>query len=139
MSTHDMPALQDAAIRKAFGSRVKELRKRKSWMQKQLADKIGVSSPQLNKYEAGVNAPPMEKLVQLAEALDTSVDYLLTGDPSEARPIHNVRLLERFQALQSFEASDREVVITLIDAMIAKRQVEGALRPLDSRSRRRSR
>lgn len=139
MSPYPMPALHDEAIRKAFGSRVKELRKRKAWMQKQLADKIGVTPPQLNKYEAGVNAPAMEKLVQLADALDTTVDYLLTGDPADTKPLHNLRLLERFKALQDFESNDREVVITLIDAMIAKRQIEEVLRPPDSRHGRRSR
>jgi hypothetical protein len=41
------------------------------------------------------------------------------------------RLLERFQALAEFEADDQEAVIKLIDAMIVKRKVEGAVQPFE--------
>ena len=40
----------------------------------------------LNKYEGGPHTPPMEKLIQLSEILDTTVDYLLTGNRSDERP-----------------------------------------------------
>ena len=70
-------------------------------------------------------------LVFLAEVLDASVDYLLTGDASEDVPLHNTRLLEHFRALTDFEADDQEAVIKLIDAMIVKRKVEGAVQPFE--------
>jgi hypothetical protein len=60
----------------------------------------------------------------MAEVLDTTVDYLLTGDKIEAGSLHNFRLLERFKALEEF---DQEAVIKLIDAMIVKQKMEGAL------------
>lgn len=123
--------MQDQEIRKAFGARIKDLRKRKGWSQRQLAARVNVRFPQLNKYEAGLHVPPLEKIVELAEILDTTVDFLVTGDREEARPLHNMRLLDRFRVLQDFEADDQEVVIKVIDAMIAKRQVEGALKPID--------
>ena len=37
------------------------------------------------------------------------------------------RFIERFQAVQAFDADDQETVIKLIDAMIVKRRVEEAL------------
>ncbi len=120
-------------ILKAFGARVKDLRKRKSWTQKQLAATLDVRFSQLNKYESGLHAPPLDNLVQLAEILDTSVDYLLTGDPRGSVPLSSIRLLDRFRALEASEADDRETAIKLIDALIVKRQVEGALRPFESR------
>ena len=42
-------------------------------------------------------------------------------------PIHNTRLIQRFQELESFTPDDQETVIKLIDAMIVKRRVEGAV------------
>ena len=120
--------MKNEEIRKAFGGRIKELRKRKSWTQKELANKIDVRFAQLNKYECGLHAPPLDKLVLLAEALDTTVDFLLTGDRSDERPLHNLRLLERFHALENFKAEDQEAVMKLIDAMIVKQKVEGALK-----------
>jgi hypothetical protein len=70
-----------------------------------------------------------EKLVLLAELLDTTVDYLLTGNNEDASPLHSIRLLERFKALEKFEVDDQETVIKLIDAMIVKKQVEGVIQP----------
>jgi len=126
--------MQDDKLRKAFGRRLKQLRKQRKWTQKELAEKLGVRFGQLNKYECGLNAPPLEKLIQMAELLDTTVDFLLTGDGAGDRPLHNTRLLERFRALEDFESEDREAVIKLIDAMIVKRKVEGALSPIDKKT-----
>ncbi|MGB2222124.1 hypothetical protein [Neptunomonas sp.] len=33
----------------------------------------------LNKYESGIHGSPLGKLVQLAEALRTAINYLITG------------------------------------------------------------
>ncbi len=123
--------MQNDKLRRALGQRLKQLRKQRKWTQKELADKLGIRFGQLNKYECGLNAPPLEKLLLLADLLHTSVDYLLTGDSYEQRPLHNTRLLERFKALEDFETEDQEAVIKLLDAMIVKQRVEGALSPLD--------
>lgn len=119
----------DNDMRKGLGLRIKQLRKQSKWTQKELAAKIDVRFPQLNKYECGLHAPPVEKLVKIAEVFDTTVDFLLTGNRSEQRPLHNLRLLERFRAMEEFNAEDQEAVIKLIDAMIVKNKVEGAINP----------
>ncbi len=130
------PVVLDKDFRKQFGSRVKELRKQAGWSQKDLAGKLNTSLPQLNKYEGGFSMPPAEKLLQLAELFDTTVDYLLTGDQREVKPMHSLRLLERFRALEGFERDDQEAVITMIDALIVKHRVEGALKPVGSKRKR---
>ncbi len=127
MNHHLMTIMQNEDIRRAFGARLKALRKQKNLTQKELAEKVDVRHPQLNKYECGLHAPPLITLVLMAEVLDTTIDYLLAGNRKEASSISNVRLLERFKALEEFEKSDQETVIKLIDAMIVKHKVEGAL------------
>ena len=127
-------SMEDNETRKAFGARIKRLRKQKKWTQKELAAKLKIGFSQLNKYECGLHIPPVEKLIQLSELFDTSVDYLLTGNRSEERPLHNIRLLERFRALEEFQVEDQEAVIKLIDAMIVKNKVEGALKPLEQKA-----
>ncbi len=126
--------MPDDPIRKGFGSRIKQLRKQRKWTQKELAAKLDVRFPQLNKYECGLHTPPLEKLIKLAEVFDTTVDYLLTGDHSEERPLHNLRLLERFRALEEFNAEDRDTIIKLIDAMVVKNKVEGAINPFEKKA-----
>ena len=121
--------MERAEILKAFGRRVKALRKDKRWTQKELAAKVGVRYSQLNKYESGLHAPPPETLLELAGALDATTDYLLAGDTSEEVPLHSPRLLDRFRELEGFSAEDQEAVLKLIDAMIVQQKVRGALSP----------
>lgn len=52
------------------------------------------------------------------------------------RGLHNTQLLERFKALEGFNAQDQETVIKLIDAMIVKQRVESAVQPLGRGKRR---
>jgi len=69
-------------------------------------------------------------LVRLADALATTVDYLLIGHPAEDTPLGDARLFRRFQAVEGLDNEDREAVIKLIDAMIAKQQVAHAIKPV---------
>jgi len=46
------------------------------------------------------------------ETLSTTVDYLLTGEETKKTPLHNVKLLERFRALEGFQPDDQETVIS---------------------------
>lgn len=120
--------MQNDDIRKAFGLRVKNLRKQKKWTQKELAAKFDVRPAHLNKYESGLHTPPLEKIIKLAEIFNTTTDFLLTGNRSDERPLHNLRLVERFHALENFSTDDQEAVLRLIDAMIVKHQVEGVVK-----------
>jgi len=134
MTERLLTIMTDTDMRREFGRRIKMLRKQKKWTQKELSTKIDVRSPQLNKYECGLHAPPIEKLIILAEIFDTTVDYLLTGDRADERPLHNVRLLERFKAMENFEIEDQEAVLKLIDALIIKNKVEGAIKPFEKKA-----
>ncbi|CAN5869890.1 helix-turn-helix transcriptional regulator [soil metagenome] len=122
--------MHDEESRKAFGKRLKELRNKLRWTQKEVAAKIGLQLSQFNKYECGMHVPPADKLIQLAELFGTTTDYLLTGSVSDAQPLNNVRLLERFRALSLCEIEEQETVIRLIDAVIVKHRVEAALTPV---------
>ncbi|MCB1865906.1 MAG: helix-turn-helix transcriptional regulator [Chromatiales bacterium] len=124
-------AMRNDDFRKAFGARLKELRKQKRWAQKELAAKVYIRFQQLNKYESGLNLPPAAMLIKLADALATTVDYLLTGNPAEESPLGNNRLFWRFQAVERFEAEDQEAIIRLIDGMIAKYKMQTPLTALD--------
>ena len=123
--------MQDSVLRKAFGFRVKEMRKHRHWTQKELANQVGIRFQLLNKYEGGQHIPPAETLIKLAEVLDTTVDYLLTGNPVKEEPLVSANLFRRFKTLETLNDEDRSTVITVIDAIIAKRQVEHAIKPVE--------
>ena len=130
MSDYVTLIMQDQEIRKAVGARIKQLRKQRGWTQKELAKHLEGSYQQLNKYESGIHAPPLDKLVQLADALNTTIDYLITGQTPEETPLHNKRLLQKFKLLERFDANQQETVINVIDAMVAKHQMEETLKTL---------
>ena len=88
--------MQDKEMLKAFGVRLKTLRKQKKWTQKEVAAKLDIGFSQFNKR---LYIPLAEKLVLLAELFNTTIDYLLTCDNVDARALHNVRLLEQFRGL----------------------------------------
>ena len=123
--------MQDTALRQAFGARVKQLRKNQGWSQKQLAGQLHIRFQLLNKYEGGQHIPPPETLIKLASVLGTTVDYLLTGNPQQELPTVDESLFRRFQVLERFNDDDKQTVIKLIDAMIAKQRMASALTPMD--------
>jgi transcriptional regulator with XRE-family HTH domain len=126
--------MADQDIKKSFGKRLKELRKQKRWIQKELAAMAHIGFSQFNKYECGLHIPPVEKLIELARLLDTSVDYLLSGQVPQNRSLHNTRLIKRFRELEQLDAEDQEAVIKIIDAMIVKNKVEGVISPFTQKA-----
>ena len=124
MNLDALLAMKNEDFRKAFGARLKELRKQKRWSQKELAAKVNIRFQQLNKYESGLNIPPAKMLIKLADALATTVDYVLTGSPVEEMPLGNAQRFRRFQAVEGFDTEDQEAVIRLIDGMIAKHKMQ---------------
>jgi transcriptional regulator with XRE-family HTH domain len=131
-TTSELDQQQAQALRKSFGQRIKKLRKERSWTQKDLASKLDVPFSVLNKYESGINVPPIEKLIALADALQTSVDYLLTGSHADNNPVYNNRLLERLQVIQHFSPDEQETALTVLDALILKHEVSGRVSRFES-------
>jgi len=66
------------------GQKIKHLRMQLELSQEQLADAIGVSFQQLQKYERGVNRVGAGRLYALAVALQVPVDYFFTGAAPES-------------------------------------------------------
>jgi len=59
---------------------------------------------------------------------------LLTSNPAEEMPLGHTRLYKRFKAVEDFDGADQETVISLIDAMITKRQMQTTLVSLDDQA-----
>lgn len=70
-----------------MGSRISRLRKGKGLSQEMLAEKLGVSSQAVSKWETGQSCPDISLLPSLAKLLDVTVDELLTGNSHEVRVV----------------------------------------------------
>ena len=63
----------------SIGERISELRKRQEMSQGQLAEAMGVSRQAVSKWENDQTSPDTIRLIQLADVLDSNVEYLATG------------------------------------------------------------
>ena len=64
---------------KMVGAQIARLRKDKGLTQNDLGDRLGVSFQAVSKWERGETLPDTAILLDLANALETSVDFILTG------------------------------------------------------------
>ena len=119
--------MQDPQFRRKLGGRIKQLRKDRSWTQKELANMLGIRFQLLNKYESGETSPSLERLPGIAKSLETTIDYLLTGIVDADTELHDKRLIEMFRELEKFDRKDRNLAVEFIDALIVKRKVQGAV------------
>lgn len=124
-------AMADPNYRKSLGSRIKALRKSRELTQKDLAQRLGITFGQLNKYESGLNSPAPDLLVAMADLLAVTLDQLLTGRNAGDQPLNNTRLVDRVKIAEQFPVEDQETIIRLLDAMIVQHRAKGAVAPVD--------
>lgn len=60
-----------------FGSRLKQLRLRRGWTQKQLAAQIHKSTATIGSYEQNIQIPPIDVLIILSSLFHVGIDELL--------------------------------------------------------------
>lgn len=70
---------------KTMGTRIAELLDQKKMTQKQLSVKAGITEAAISLYIRGERTPRASVLNKLAEALDTTTDYLLKGITPDAK------------------------------------------------------
>ena len=71
-------------MEKTLGTRIAALRKEKGLTQEELAEKLGVSSQAVSKWENDLSCPDIMLLPSLAKIFDTTVDELLSGKKETA-------------------------------------------------------
>ena len=83
-----------------LGARIAALRKAAGMNQSQLAQELKISASAVGMYEQGRRQPSVELLAAMAVLFDVSIDFLVTGKPSnslEQTELTNL-LLERINA-----------------------------------------
>lgn len=104
---------------KSLGERIVQLREIHNLTQIELSKMIGVSSATMSKYENNVSLPNSETLGLMADALDTTADYLIgrtenmaplqrdnrwiTLNEEETTYLENLRLLSEKNKIRIFE------------------------------------
>lgn len=89
-------------IDKSVGYRIYEARLSKGFSRQQLADLIGVTHQQLQKYEKGVNRVSIGRLITICEALEVSLGYFCNGILEKPIPEMNENQRKCISLMRSF-------------------------------------
>ena len=107
-----------------FPERLAALRKERGLTQQALADAVSLAVLQIRRYEGGTSQPTLDVIRRLAITLGVSAD-MLVFDAKERGPAETLRY--QFEAVSKLSEHEQEVVRELLDAVIVKNQVAGAL------------
>lgn len=116
--------MKNKSVTSELCKKLKVLRHSRGWSQGQLAERFGVSTQRVSRYERGLIIPPTEMTVRIASVYNVSLDYLLRGEDAPVSKIRNQLLLERIEEIDSLSAEDQRVLTILLDAFIKKRKFE---------------
>ncbi len=100
-----------------FGKKLAEQRKQKGLSQKELAKMLNTSHSVIGKYERGEMTPSIEAAKKIAKLLETTVGYLL-GETEEVNLFKDIKMLNRFIALNQLPAKEKEHALFAIDAIL---------------------
>lgn len=112
-------------------NRIKVRRNEKGFTQAELAKILGIAQNTLSYWEAGKSSPDSESLIKLAEALETSIDFLLGRDDTgfmlddEAieclNELHKNKEMETlFQLSKKATKEDLKTAIIILETLIKK-------------------
>lgn len=96
-----------------LGDRINRLRRGAGLSQEELGRRAGVQAVQISKYERGIYAPRTAILGRIAMALDTTADYLLSGQ----MPVGQDRLAATVSRLDALPAELRAHLFELLEAV----------------------
>ena len=109
-----------------IGQRIKELRTKLNLTQKGLAEKVGMTYVQIGRYEKRGAVPSSEVLNKLADALNTTTDYLMNGNTEEKAKasLKDSELLHQFKAVEELDEKDKNTIKDIIDAFIKRSRLK---------------
>jgi len=101
----------------SFGKKLRECREAKNLSQSELARKLDAHHSIIGRYERDEVKPTVDVIKKLADALETTVGYLL-GESKEAGVLKDPAMLKRLNDIASFPDEDKEHILYTLDALI---------------------
>lgn len=110
------------SLKTFIGSRIHALRKANRMSQADLAERLSCETALISRYERGVNAPSVEQLLGLAEALNVpAADLLPSVLGLEIEKKHALQRLLAEKAFQVQSIADLEGLIALAESLMEKK------------------
>jgi len=100
-----------------IGERIIRLRKDKGWSQNELAKMLGTSGPIIGRYERNEMVPSVEVAKNLADAFETTLDYLVDETGKQAE-IKDKAMLNRVVEIEHLDQEDKKTILQVIDSLL---------------------
>ena len=100
-----------------IGNMIKTIRKSMQITQETLADKIGVSTQQVHKYETGKDCISSTKLADIADALECDISIFFPKQPTGSKDILTVA--QRKNDMQIKKKTKNDEAIALLKSFFA--------------------
>lgn len=104
--------------REGLGERISRLRRKRDWSQRELARRTGTRGSQISKYERGDYEPRLEVLSRIAEALETTTDFLITGSEGLGDP----RLRSLLPQMEALPRQLRDGLVQFLEGLLRSHQ-----------------
>ncbi|HEY0655741.1 MAG TPA: helix-turn-helix transcriptional regulator [Chryseosolibacter sp.] len=112
----------------SLSERLKEARTKKGLSQSDLAKKVKLHYTQIGRYENKGAQPSADILSKLADALDVTTDYLMSGSQDEmAEGISDKELMTQFKRIAKLPKEKKAIVKELLDAFLLKNDLKEKL------------
>lgn len=99
----------------SIGERIIELRKAQNISQGSLAEALGISRQAVSKWENDLSTPDASKMIQLADILDTDIEYLSSGRRNYGRRPPVV-----IQTVETVEKVVEKPVVQVVEKVVEK-------------------
>ena len=99
-----------------LSEKITKLKKLKGLSQADLATATGISKDAISKYERGDATPSVDYAKRIADALNVSLDYLVSDDDTEE--VLDKETLGRIKAIQNMPEQEQDKIFSVVDALI---------------------
>lgn len=106
-----------SVIRKAFGKRIRQLRRIRSWSQEELAARAGISQKSLSAIERGDRNITFNGILKIAEGLKVEMCQLFFFQYPGLKPKSEIASEEIFKFMNTASAQKKELVYSIIQTI----------------------
>ncbi|OGQ83964.1 MAG: hypothetical protein A2289_17670 [Deltaproteobacteria bacterium RIFOXYA12_FULL_58_15] len=105
--------------KESLGQRLARLRKARGLTQTDLAEKVGVSQPNISEYERDTFRPNSDTLLIIAQVLNVSADELLGHRVSakETPPVSR-KIMRRMEQIEKLPTTTQRTLLKTIDTFL---------------------
>ncbi len=112
-----------------FKDRLKDARLKRKLSQGKLAEIVGIHVTNVSRYERGEHKPSTQVLSKIADALNVTSDYLMSGSLNDqaVNMITDKELLSQFQRLEQLPNNKKDIIKEVIEAFLFKSNIQQQL------------